>query len=190
MFDPTSITTHPRKSPAEIRAVALQTVFPLAERITNSEPLMRVYCAIEWGELDEGGQEWISAIVRETLACAAAGNTQLYNIGERTMAQVFNAAGLTHMSDMQAVLDAVESALAQTNKTAITDEQILAAMQHRPSGIFTYVIRNVLASELHVQRSAISVAKVRRRLHRLEAAGRVRSKNWGPGCAHEWIIVR
>jgi len=115
MFDPASVTTHPRKSPSEIRAAALQTVFPLAERITNSEPLMSVYCAIEWDELDEGGQEWISAIVRETLACAAAGNTQLYNIGERTMAQVFNAPGLTHMSDMQAVLDAVEIALGRAD---------------------------------------------------------------------------
>ena len=111
-FDPAAITTHPRKSPEEIRAAALQTVFPLAERITNSEPLMRVYHAVEWDELDEDGQEWIGAIVRETLACAAAGNTHLYNIGERTMAQVFNAAGLTHMSDMQLVLDAVEAALA------------------------------------------------------------------------------
>lgn len=72
--------------------------------------------------------------------------------------------------------------------TAPTDAQILQAMAARPGGIYTYVIRNILASE-HGFGRALQTAAVRRRLIRLEDAGKVASKRWGPGCSIEWSIV-
>lgn len=41
-----------------------------------------------------------------------------YNIGPLTAQHVFKAANLTNMSDMQAVMDAVEAALAQAVRTS------------------------------------------------------------------------
>lgn len=72
--------------------------------------------------------------------------------------------------------------------TTPTDEQILAAMAARPSGIHTYVIRNILASELSLGRG-LKTDVVRRRLNRLEQAGKVSSKRWGAGCSIEWLLI-
>lgn len=69
----------------------------------------------------------------------------------------------------------------------LSDEAILAAMSARPSGIHTYVIRNILASE-HGFGRALKTDAVRRRLIRIEAAGRVTRKRWGPGCSIEWAV--
>lgn len=69
-----------------------------------------------------------------------------------------------------------------------TDDQILSAMAARPSGIHTYVIRNILAGEHGF--AGLKTAAVRRRLHALERAGKVASKSWGPGCSIEWSIAR
>lgn len=71
---------------------------------------------------------------------------------------------------------------------APSDEQILRAVAARPSGMHTYVIRNILASEHGFGRS-LKTAFVRRRLCRLEAQGKVASKRWGPGCSIEWSVV-
>lgn len=73
--------------------------------------------------------------------------------------------------------------------TPLTDEAILAAMAVRPSGIHTYVIRNILASE-HGFGRALKTDAVRRKLIRMEAAGKVTSKRWGPGSSIEWTIAR
>lgn len=72
--------------------------------------------------------------------------------------------------------------------TGLTDAQILQAMAARPGGIYTYVIRNILASE-HGFGRALQTSTVRRRLMKLEDAGKVTSKRWGPGCSIEWTIV-
>ncbi len=40
----------------------------LAESINDSPALMSVYAAPEWDELDDNGQQWVSALVRETMA--------------------------------------------------------------------------------------------------------------------------
>lgn len=48
---------------------------------------------------------------------------------------------------------------------ALTDDLIIATMAARPSGIMTYVIRNILSLEHGVN---VPTAKVRRRLQRLE----------------------
>lgn len=44
-----------------------------AEHVVNSEPVLKVYTACEWSDLNEDGQVWIQAIVDETRArvCAA-----------------------------------------------------------------------------------------------------------------------
>lgn len=76
------------------------------------------------------------------------------------------------------------------SRPSFTDEQLIAALQsYRPTGCFTYVIRNVLVSAIGASRSQIPVSTVRRRLQRLEREGRVTCKRWGPGCANEWSIV-
>lgn len=54
----------------------------------------------------------------------------------------------------------------------LTDELILKAMRARPSGIMTYVIRNILASEHGV--SSLNTASVLSRLKRMEKQGKVR----------------
>lgn len=40
---------------------------PLAQEINDSAPLMAVYSAPEWGELSDEGQQWVAALVRETM---------------------------------------------------------------------------------------------------------------------------
>lgn len=40
----------------------------LAESINDSPALMLVYAAPEWDELDDNGQQWVCALVRETMA--------------------------------------------------------------------------------------------------------------------------
>ena len=70
----------------------------------------------------------------------------------------------------------------------LSDELILAAMAARPSGIHTYVLRNILARE-HGFGRTLKTDLVRRRLIRLEAKGRVTSKRWGPGCSIEWSLA-
>ncbi len=81
-----------------------------------------------------------------------------------------------------------DRAIALAGNLRLTDEAILAAMAARPSGIHTYVIRNILASE-HSFGRELETAAVRRRLIRMEAAGKVTSKRWGPGCSIEWTIA-
>lgn len=54
---------------------------------------------------DENARIIISAVAFQ------AANDRQYNIGPQTMERVFEAAGLTNMSDLQAVMDAVEKAL-------------------------------------------------------------------------------
>lgn len=71
---------------------------------------------------------------------------------------------------------------------ALTDDMILAAFEKRPHGQHTYVVRNILASEHGFGRS-LTTATIRRRLIRLEAKGRVRSKRWGPGTSIEWFVI-
>src|SRR3546814_11891903 len=58
---------------------------PLAGRydpasIVDSEAVLNSYAAPEWRELDENGQDWVAAIIRETLASAEIGRT---SCGER-----------------------------------------------------------------------------------------------------------
>lgn len=71
-----------------------------------------------------------------------------------------------------------------TDQLDLLDAAILAAMAARPGGVFTYVIRNMLVHE-HGYRD-LTAAKVRRRLERMERAGTVACKRWGPGCHNEW----
>lgn len=66
------------------------------------------------------------------------------------------------------------------------DAAILAAVAARASGQHTYVVRNILASEL--SRTDITTAQVRRRLLVLEEQGKVKSRKWGPGSSIEWMI--
>lgn len=40
---------------------------PLAQEINDSPLLMAVYAAPEWGELSDEGQQWVAALVRETM---------------------------------------------------------------------------------------------------------------------------
>ncbi|WP_066725270.1 hypothetical protein [Sphingomonas pituitosa] len=68
----------------------------------------------------------------------------------------------------------------------MTDEQILAAVAQRPCSQHTYVVRNILATELG--RMEITTAQVRRRLTALEKQGKVKSRRWGPGSSIEWTI--
>ncbi len=68
----------------------------------------------------------------------------------------------------------------------MTDEQILAAVAKRSDSQHTYVVRNILASEL--ARRDITTAQVRRRLIALERQGKVKSRRWGPGTSIEWMI--
>lgn len=72
--------------------------------------------------------------------------------------------------------------------TPLSDDLILTAMAARPSGIHTYVIRNILARE-HGLGGGLKTAAVRRQLIRMEAHGKVTSKRWGPGCSIEWSVV-
>lgn len=72
----------------------------------------------------------------------------------------------------------------RSNQLDLLDAAILAAMAARPGGVFTYVIRNILAHEHGYQ--AVTAAKVRSRLERMERAGTVACKRWGPGCHNEW----
>lgn len=72
----------------------------------------------------------------------------------------------------------------QTTQLDLLDAAILTAMAARPSGAFTYVIRNVLVHE-HGYRD-MTAGKVRRRLERMERAGTITCKRWGPGCHNEW----
>lgn len=49
-----------------------------AREIANSDPVIRTYAAPEWEELSEDGQEWVLAIIRETVrryGSAPAGTT-------------------------------------------------------------------------------------------------------------------
>lgn len=66
----------------------------------------------------------------------------------------------------------------------LLDAAILKAMAARPSGIFTYAVRNIVEHE-HGYRG-ITGAAVRRRLERMERAGTVTCKRWGAGCHNEW----
>lgn len=62
---------------ATIRAQPLSDFALQASEINDSDALMAVYAAPEWDELSEDGQQWVCALVRETLARAsdrAAGN--------------------------------------------------------------------------------------------------------------------
>ena len=70
----------------------------------------------------------------------------------------------------------------------LTDELILRVMRARPSGIMTYVIRNILVHEHGFPRT-LTTASIRRRLKRLVAQDKVRGGSLGPGCHAEWAIV-
>lgn len=53
---------------AAIRATPLVEFAAVAAAINDSDPLMAVYAAPEWQELSEDGQQWVCALIRETLA--------------------------------------------------------------------------------------------------------------------------
>lgn len=38
-----------------------------AREIANSDPVIRTYAAPEWEELSEDGQQWVLALIRETV---------------------------------------------------------------------------------------------------------------------------
>ncbi|CAN5866091.1 hypothetical protein BH11PSE6_BH11PSE6_12280 [soil metagenome] len=72
-------------------------------------------------------------------------------------------------------------------KAAPTDAQILQAMACRPAGIFTYVIRNILAGEHGM--TSLKTPAVRTRLKRLAREGKVeQASRWSPGCHMEWKL--
>jgi len=66
----------------------------------------------------------------------------------------------------------------------LLDAAIVAAIATRPTGIFTYVVRNIVEREHGY--AGITAGKVRKRLERMEYAGTVKCKRWGPGCHNEW----
>lgn len=53
---------------ADIRAKPLADFAALAKQINDSDPLMAIYATPEWNELHEEGQQWVSGLVRETIA--------------------------------------------------------------------------------------------------------------------------
>lgn len=68
-----------------------------------------------------------------------------------------------------------------------TDTQILTAMRARPSGIMTFVIRNILAHEHGLV--GLKTSAVLTRMHRLERTGVVEKVGrWHPGCHMKWKI--
>lgn len=54
-----------------IRATPLGDMIGVAEAITDSEPVISVFAACEFNELNEDGRLWVAAIVRESMAWAA-----------------------------------------------------------------------------------------------------------------------
>lgn len=59
-----------RISPVKLADLSMPII---AERIANSDPVMSTYAAPEWDCLHADGQQWIIAIVRETLRRAVEG---------------------------------------------------------------------------------------------------------------------
>jgi hypothetical protein len=59
----------------EIRAQPLSAFAVEAQAIADSKPVISTYAAPEWAELDENGQQWVCAIVRETQARAVEEGT-------------------------------------------------------------------------------------------------------------------
>jgi hypothetical protein len=66
----------------------------------------------------------------------------------------------------------------------LLDAAIVVAMGARPAGIFTYAVRKIVEHEHGY--AGITAATIRRRLERMERAGTVLFKRWGPGCHNEW----
>ncbi|SFG09219.1 hypothetical protein SAMN05518801_10779 [Novosphingobium sp. CF614] len=48
--------------------------FRLARQIAESDPVLSVYAACEWDELNEDGQRWVAEIVRQAFALAMGGD--------------------------------------------------------------------------------------------------------------------
>ncbi len=66
----------------------------------------------------------------------------------------------------------------------LLDAAIVVAMSARPTGIFTYAVRKIVEHEHGY--AGITAPTIRRRLERMERAGTVVCKRWGPGCHNEW----
>jgi len=56
-----------------IRSAPLSEFVTLASSVNDSAPVMSVFAAPEWAELSGDGQQWVAALVRETLARQAEG---------------------------------------------------------------------------------------------------------------------
>lgn len=52
---------------ARAAGVDLASIWELARSINDSDALMKVYAAPEWGELSNDGKTWVAALVAETL---------------------------------------------------------------------------------------------------------------------------
>jgi hypothetical protein len=72
-------------SHGNIREQALEEFSTVAAGINDSDSLMSVFAAPEWAELSEDGQQWVCALVRETLARQRDG-TLCQKVGETSHA--------------------------------------------------------------------------------------------------------
>lgn len=61
-------TSTPAERAAELRARPVEQFLGLAELVVDSDSVLRIYAACEFGELSEDGRLWIAGIVRETMA--------------------------------------------------------------------------------------------------------------------------
>ncbi|GEM_PF-2724566 len=59
--------------PRTVRAIPLSVFFEAAAEMTDSDPVISVFAAPQWDELNDDGKLWVAAIVRETVALTLSG---------------------------------------------------------------------------------------------------------------------